>query len=99
MPLFAIIAYDKAGGRAIRATARQAHLDYLEDAGERLRLAGPLRDGEEKPVGSLVVIDAASETAARLFAENDPYARAGLFARVEIHPFAALLGRWARIEG
>ncbi|MFQ5347931.1 MAG: YciI family protein [Rhodothalassiaceae bacterium] len=95
MSLFAIIAHDKDGGRAIRATARQAHLDYLADAGERLKLAGPLRDAEEKPIGSLIVIDAASETAARLFAENDPYAQAGLFARVEIHSFAALLGRWA----
>jgi len=96
--LFAVIAFDKAEGHAIRAATRAAHLSYLEGAGERLKLAGPLRDTEEKPIGSLIVIEAASETAARLFAENDPYAQAGLFERVEIHPFAALLGRWTTSE-
>lgn len=92
--LYAVIAFDKPEGHAIRATTRAAHLDYLEGAGERLKLAGPFRNEEEKPVGSLIVIEAASETAARLFARNDPYAQAGLFERVEIQPFAALLGQW-----
>lgn len=96
--LFVILAYDKPGGHAIRATTRAAHLDYIADAGERLRLGGPMRDDEGKPLGSLLVIDAASETAARLFAQNDPYARAGLFERVEIRPFAAVAGRWTRFE-
>jgi len=92
--LYTILAFDKAGGGAIRSTTRAAHLDYLDGAGERLKLAGAFRDGEEKPVGSMIVIEAASETAARLFAENDPYAKAGLFERVEIRPFAAVLGAW-----
>jgi len=97
--LYAILAYDKPEGAAIRSTTRAAHLDYLKDAGERLKLAGAFRDGENKPVGSLIVIEAASETAARLFAENDPYAQAGLFERVEIRPFAAVLGAWMPNEG
>ena len=96
--LYAVIAFDKADGHAIRAATRAAHLSYLEGAGERLKLAGPFRDEQEKPIGSLIVIEAASETAARLFAENDPYAQAGLFERVEIKPFAALLGRWVALK-
>lgn len=97
--LFAIHALDKPDGAALRATTRAAHLDYIRGAGTRLKLAGPLRDADGKPVGSLIVIDAASETAARLFAQNDPYAMAGLFAAVDIRPFAALLGEWAPREG
>lgn len=97
--LFAINAYDKPNGSAIRSTTRAAHLDYLSSAGARLKLAGPLRDEAEKPVGSLIIIDAASEMAARLFAKNDPYAMAGLFEKVEIRPFQAVLGAWAEAEG
>lgn len=97
--LFAIMAYDKDDGGAIRATTRQAHLDYLTSAGDRLKLAGPLRgDDDDKPVGSLIVLDAAGIEAVRIFAHNDPYAQAGLFRRVEIHPFAAILGRWSESE-
>lgn len=97
--LFVILATDKDNGSAIRATTRAAHLSYLEGAGERLKLAGPLRDDADKPIGSMIVIDAASQTAARLFAENDPYAKAGLFQQVQITPFVAVTGRWAKFEG
>lgn len=97
--LFVIIALDKPGGHAIRATTRAAHLDYIAGAGDRLKVGGPMRDDEDKPVGSLLIIDAASETAARLFAQNDPYAQAGLFGQVEIRPFVAVTGRWAKLEG
>lgn len=93
--LFVILAKDKADGHTIRATTRAAHLDYLSGAGDRLRLAGPLRDADEKAIGSMIVIDAASETAARLFAKNDPYNQVGLFQSVEILPFLAVTGVWA----
>ncbi len=96
--LFAIMAFDKDEGGAIRATTRQAHLDYLASAGDRLKLAGPLRGEDDKPVGSLIVLDAAGIEAVRIFAHNDPYAQAGLFRRVEIHPFKAILGSWSESE-
>ncbi|GEQ97569.1 hypothetical protein JCM17844_12060 [Iodidimonas gelatinilytica] len=96
--LFVILATDKDGSSAIRKATRAAHLDYLKGAGDRLKLAGPLRDDKDTPLGSMIVIDAASETAARLFAQNDPYAQAGLFRSVEIKPFLAVTGRWARLE-
>jgi len=70
--LFAIMAFDKDEGGAIRATTRQAHLDYLASAGDRLKLAGPLRGEDDKPVGSLIVLDAAGIAAVRIFAHNDP---------------------------
>ncbi len=96
--LFVIVAKDKKDGHTIRATTRAAHLDYLADAGDRLRLAGPLKDANDKPVGSMIVIDAASETAARLFAKNDPYAQVGLFQSVDIFPYVAVTGVWATGE-
>ena len=94
--LFAIYAFDGPNGAAIRAKTRPAHLQYLKDAGSRIKLVGPITEGGEggKPVGTLVVIDAASEAAVKLFAENDPYAHAGVFERVDIHPFKAVMGAW-----
>lgn len=94
--LFAIIAKDKPNSLDIRMETRPAHLAYLSDAGDRLKFAGPiLSPGEDpKPIGSIIVLDAASEAAVKLFAENDPYEAAGLFENVEIHPWIAAVGEW-----
>ncbi|NVJ98865.1 MAG: YciI family protein [Alphaproteobacteria bacterium] len=94
--LFMILAHDKADSLDVRMANRPAHLSYLEGAGDRIKLAGPiLSPGEDpKPVGSMIVIDAASEGAVQLFADNDPYASAGLFEKVEIKPWKAAVGAW-----
>ncbi|MGF1607157.1 MAG: YciI family protein [Rhodothalassiaceae bacterium] len=95
--LFVIIGRDKPGVSALRAQTRERHLAYLRDAGDRLKLAGPLRDSDDldAPAGTLLVVEAASLSAARLMAENDPYMQAGVFAEVEVKPFKAMLGQWA----
>lgn len=92
--LYMIIARDKPGSGALRAETRPAHLDYVAGAGDRLKVAGPIQDDAGNPIGSVLLIEAGSETAARLFSENDPYARAGLFASVDILPYKAVMGRW-----
>lgn len=99
--LFMILAKDKPDSVDVRMQTRAAHLEYLKDAGDRLKFAGPILSpgGESHPVGSMIVIDAASEGAVQLFAENDPYAHAGLFASVEIRPWKAATGAWVPAEG
>lgn len=99
--LFMIIAHDKPNSTAIRMASRPAHLEYLDSAGDRIKVAGPLLSAgdEPKPIGSMIVIDAASEGAVQLFAENDPYASAGLFESVEIRHWKAVLGDWVPAEG
>ncbi|MCJ9430597.1 YciI family protein [Kordiimonas marina] len=99
--LFMIIAHDKPNSTAIRMTTRPAHLEYLASAGDRIKVAGPiLSPGEDpKPIGSMIIIDAASEGAVQLFAENDPYASAGLFENVEIRHWKAALGDWVPAQG
>ena len=95
--LYIIIARDKPDAAEVRAKTRKAHLQYLKDAGDRLKVAGPLRakDDSETPQGSVIVVEAASLSAARLAAEADPYYQAGLFESVEVRPFKALFGAWA----
>ena len=63
-----------------------AHLTKLNEEG-KLAFAGPFLDADGKPNGSLVVLKADSVEAARALGEADPYAKAGVFASVEVKPW------------
>ena len=92
--LFAVICNDKPGGVPIRQENRPDHLAYLQSLGDALKFAGPFIDENgETTTGSLIVIEAPSLAAARDIAGNDPFARAGLFASVEIRPWRWTLGK------
>ena len=94
--LFMIQCFDKADSLELRKATRERHLAYAASAGERLKFGGPMMASEEDmtPTGSLLLLDAASEAAAHLFAENDPYKKAGLFEKVTIKPLVSVLGEW-----
>lgn len=85
--LYALLCNDKPGHLQVRLDTRAAHLDYLNGLGDRLKFAGPFLGDDSKPNGSLVVIEAADMAGAREIAANDPYAKAGLFASVDIRPW------------
>lgn len=81
--LIALIAKDKANHLETRKANRDAHLGYIKDTGV-VSQAGPLLDETGQMCGSLVVLDVADMTAAQSWAENDPYAKAGLFEDVQL---------------
>jgi len=91
---FALICTDKPDGLPIRKAHRPEHLAYLQGLGDALKFAGPFtaEDGETM-TGSLVVIEAPSLTEAREIADGDPFAKAGLFASVEIRAWKWSLGK------
>ncbi len=78
--LYAIIAEDRPGGLEHRLAVRPTHLKHLESLGDRLVFAGPFLDADEKPHGSLVVIDAPSQAEAEAMAARDPFVTEGVFA-------------------
>jgi uncharacterized protein len=84
--LFALICNDKPNHLQLRLDTRNDHVAFLNglNANGALKFAGPFLDAEGKPNGSLVVIEAADIAAAKAIAEVDPYAKAGLFASVDI---------------
>ncbi len=97
--LYAIYAEDRPGSLPHRLEARPAHLERLkalQDEG-RLVLAGPLPaidtpdPGPAGFIGSLIVAEFASREAALAWASEDPYAGAGVYARVTVHPFKRVL--------
>ena len=92
--LFALICIDKPGGLPIRMEARPDHLAYLESLGDTLKFAGPFTEEDGQTMnGSLVVIEAPSLQAAHDIARGDPFAKAGLFASVEIRPWRWSIGK------
>ncbi len=91
MPQFILLCRDKPDSLALRMETRPAHLDYFKHYGKKLILGGPMLDAEGKPNGSMMVIEAENEAAARELSENDPYKKAGLFAEVSIIPFNTVI--------
>lgn len=96
---YAIEGYDGDDVLAGRLQARPAHLarlHALRDAG-RLLVAGPCPaiDAEDPgPAGfsgSIVIAGFESLEAARAWADADPYVAAGVYTRVEVRPFRAVL--------
>lgn len=85
--LYALICTDHPNSVDVRMANRAEHLAYLDALGDRLKMAGPFLSDDGKPSGSLVVIEATSRDAAQVVAEEDPYARAGLFESVDIRPW------------
>jgi uncharacterized protein YciI len=89
--MFVLICRDKPGHLEVRKANRDAHLAYLAETGI-VRLAGPLLDDAGAMVGSMLAIEAPDRAGAEAFAAADPYAKAGLFASVEIMGWKKVIG-------
>ena len=96
---YAIVGNDVPDSLQRRLSARVAHLarlDALRDEG-RLLVAGPFPaiDAEDPgPAGfsgSLIIAEFADLTAARAWADADPYLAAGVYANVDVRPFRKVL--------
>ena len=91
MPLFVWIGRDREGSAEARARVRPAHLEKLRPHAPRIRFAGPLRDADGTPRGSLIVLEAASLAEVRAIAAADPYASEGVFASWEVYETVQVL--------
>jgi uncharacterized protein YciI len=97
--LYAIICEDQENSLPIRATTRPHHLAYVRrllDDG-RLVIAGPhpaidsTDPGDAGFTGSLIIAEFPSLEDAREWARSDPYAIAGVFAKVTVKPFRQVM--------
>ena len=86
---FAVFAKDHPGKTDLRAQTKARHSAHLDAAAEGLRVlqTGPLLDEGDAEVGSLLILEAVGLATVENFMAVDPYAQAGLFAQVEIHPW------------
>ncbi|GHF02166.1 hypothetical protein GCM10016455_24060 [Aliiroseovarius zhejiangensis] len=88
---FALICTDKPGAIDTRKANREAHLAYIKDTGV-VAQAGPFLDADGGMCGSLVILDVVDREAAQAWADDDPYAKAGLFADVRIEEWKKVVG-------
>ena len=88
--LFAILCQDKPNHLQLRQETRPSHLAYLSELDEKgaLKFAGPFLGDDGNSNGSLVMIEAENRSEAEEIAASDPYAKAGLFANVEVRAWS-----------
>ena len=99
--LYAILSEDIQDSLSLRLQTRPAHiarLQSLQDQG-RLVLAGPhpaVDSNDPGPAGftgSLVIAEFSSITEAQAWADEDPYLKAGVYAKVTVKPFKQVFPR------
>jgi uncharacterized protein len=93
---FAVWATDRPGMLVERQRVRDAHRARLRDPGAhalRVRLGGPTLDEAGAMNGTLLVVEAEHIDAVRRFMAEDPYMLAGVYAALDIRPWAWGLGQ------
>lgn len=99
MMFYAIVGEDRPDSLCARLAARPAHVERLKalQAEGRLLLAGPfpaIDSADPGPAGfagSLIVAEFASLSAAKEWADADPYVTAGVYQTVHVRPFNKVL--------
>ena len=97
--LYAIISQDVENSLEKRLSVRPAHVERLQKLKEqgRLILAGPnpaIDNNDPGPAGftgSLIVAEFESLQVAQIWADNDPYVKAGVYDSVIVKPFKKVL--------
>ena len=82
---------DKKNSLKIRLSTREKHIKYLRLISEKLILAGPILDKKSDPIGTILVIDFENIDDVKLFVQNDPYNKVGLFEKIDITKFKKVL--------
>ncbi len=96
---FMVVRRDQPGMSGRRAECRPEHLEWLATSPLPVRMAGPLLDPQsEKPVGSIFFVDARTMNAVRIWTQEDPFHKAGIFGATEIRPFSPSIGGFAARE-
>ena len=95
---FVVFATHKPGRVQTGGELQNAYADYLRDhpdhPGIVVHHGGPtLSDNSETPVGTLLIVEAASLEAARAFVADSPYGKGDVFAESEVRPLEWRTGR------
>ena len=79
----------------LREIHRDAHFSYIESIMDELLVAGPVQPTSDSGwKGSVFLYATDDQEKAKSLLHNDPYHRAGIYRKVEAHPFLPAAGRW-----
>jgi uncharacterized protein YciI len=87
---------DRPGAFDLKMSLNEDHWSFMDGYGELLVARGPTLTGdgdEAESTGSLHIVDLPDAEAARTFAYEEPYYRAGVFGSVLLCRFHNVLGR------
>jgi len=85
---FVVHCLDKPDALPRRLANYEAHKKYLSEGKVRTVVSGPLvADDGETMIGSMFIFDASAKEDVIAFNANDPFAKADVWATVNIHPF------------
>ena len=91
--LFIAICTDRPDSLQLRLDTRPAHLAYLTSLGAKVRVGGAMLTADRQGVvGSLLIFEGDNEAEIAAMVANDPFAKAGLFASVDIKPWRQGVG-------
>jgi hypothetical protein len=83
--LYMVYGVDASDAKKRRADAIEDHFAYLEAHKDILVLGGAtLGDDGETRTGSVLIVNLPDRTAANVFAENEPFRKAGVFEEVAV---------------
>ena len=96
---YVIIGEDIEDSLELRMDAREAHLDRLKELVNqgRILVGGPMPaidsndPGDAGFTGSVIIAEFDSQTAAKEWANEDPYVKTGVFKHVTVKPFKKVL--------
>jgi uncharacterized protein YciI len=88
--LFVVTAIDRENALSLRLATRDAHFAYAHETGV-IRIGGPFLDAKGEMAGSLIIFEAEDLESAKAWHANDPYVKAGLFARSDVRPWKLTL--------
>ena len=92
--LFAVLFTDFPGHGALRAQHLQAHIDWVAEHADTVRVAGSLRvEPGDVPKGGLWIVEAESKEAIHQLMQTDPFWTCGLRERVEVLHWSKALDR------
>ena len=88
---YVIHAYDHTDADALdrRMAVRPAHLDYVRQlkADGQFLLGGALLDTDGRMIGSMLMLDLATEEQLKNYLNTDPYIIQGIWDKIDVRPF------------
>lgn len=94
MSHFVIYVWDVPNSAEARAKTQAAHFAHVESILHQIAIAGPVKDDGGQNIGSMFVLKVATSDGAEAILHADPYFKAGVWERWEIHPFLPAAGEW-----
>lgn len=95
MGYFVVHALDAPDMAKKRAENRPAHRDRLRnhDYPLKVHVGGPMLDTDGQMCGTLLVVEADNQSDVETYLAGDPYAQAGVYESVSVHPYLWGLGQ------